>query len=158
MTADRIVIVAGPRMGKSYLAESLRRDGYTVFCGDPLSTVKEPLPNVTYLPEGLDYAGDGGAAAYVSEYWFCGTHAGIKMPARWVCEGHVMARALARYLKLAAGSYARLPAFPCDRVIVLTGEPAVERTAKQRANHDGVMTSWAKIADQLAPISEWRRR
>src|ERR1044072_6889457 len=99
----RIIIVGGPRTGKSSLAETLRPHGYEIFCGDPLSKVKEPRKGVTYLPEDLDWS-EG--SAYVADHWF-------SMQGPFVLEGQIMARALRKYAMAHEG-------MPADRIFVLT--------------------------------------
>lgn len=152
MIPNRIVIVGGSGRGKSTLAEEYRREGHAVFCGDPKSAVEEPLAHVTYLQEGLDYAGDYGGAAWVVRNWL----SGIGMPARWVLEGHVMARALRRWMESATRT--RAP-FPCDQVVVLDGANLRAGTAHhkpgQDPQHKGVMTTWGDIADYYRPITQW---
>lgn len=148
MKAERIVIVGGPRTGKSTLARELRRQGLPTLCGDPRSKAKEPEPEVEYLPEGLPYAGDGGAADYIATYW-------LTRPGPWVCEGHVMARALARWT--GALNPAFVKALPCDRIIVLRHQHDHAVTLPgQVAQHKGVLTSWEKIRHQFERITEYR--
>jgi hypothetical protein len=129
-----------------------------VFCGDPASKVVYQKPYTTYLPEGLDFAGDNGAAAWVAEHWFT-------MPGPWICEGHVMFRALRRWMRFACGEVDGpehmdvdgIPLFPCDHIIVLD-RPAHRPTSRgQEAMHVGVMKVWDEIEDYYAPITEWRR-
>lgn len=138
----RIVIVGGPRRGKSTLARTL---GLPIFCGDPRSKVKDPEDGVTYLPEGLNYAGDSGAAAWVSGNIFLG------MPGPWVFEGHVAARALRRML---AGGWKAFG--PKDKIIVLAGPARCESTKGQETMHRGVMTVWEEIAHNFKAITEYR--
>ena len=141
-TNARIIIVGGPRCGKSTTARTLRLQGYPTFCGDPLSRVKEPEEGVTYLPEGLPFSGDQGSASWVAENWF-------SMPGPWVCEGQVMARALRRWLSM-HGTDAPPPA---DRIIVLaTVHPNATPTAGQLAMGKGVMTVWREIESFFAGI------
>jgi len=169
MKTERIIIVAGPRRGKSTLAAQLSGDKFEpqprprvpIFCGDPLSTVKEPLPDVTYLPEGLPFSGDDGAAQWVADNWF-------SMPGPWICEGHVMARALRRWIgtcpplqtemRKGKTGYEVVPTkhqFPADRIIVLD-RPGFGMPSKgQDAMHRGVMTVWRDIAHWFEPITEY---
>lgn len=135
----RIVIVGGPRRGKSTLALAFRKSGIPTFCGDPMSKVKEPEPDVCYLPEDIPFSGDDGAAAWIAGHWFT-------MPGPWVCEGHVMARALRRWHATMAPHGHEYPVpRPCDRIIVLMGPAVCEATNGQDAMHLGVMTVWGKI-------------
>lgn len=163
MKNQRIIIVGGPRRGKSTLARELRHvagnpQGYAkpcpVRCGDPLSKVKEPLTDVEYLPEGIPISGDGGAAQWVADNWFT-------LPGPWVCEGWVMARALRRWVAGANladyGRDGRLRCpMPADRIIVLD-HPAFTEELKGQANmHRAVMTVWSQIAHHFTPIAEYR--
>lgn len=149
----RIIIVSGPRRGKSSLARQFReQQGMPTFCGDPRSKVKDPEDGVTYLPEGLPYAGDDGGAAHVSQLWFVRT-------GPWVMEGHVMARALRRWLPQLRGGHGGrgiIPPLPCDRIIVLAGPPRCESTKGQETMHKGVMTVWEEIAHNFKAITEYR--
>lgn len=138
-TPRRIVVVGGPGRGKSYYAAST---GLPHFCGDPLSKVKEPMVGVHYLPENVPFNGDDGAAAWIAANWFT-------MPGAWVCEGHVMARALRRW------AVSHYNGFPCDRVLVLSGKGRrAVQTPGQETMHKGVMTVWAGIAWRYRSISQ----
>ena len=136
----RTVIVGGPLRGKSTLARELRdRSGgdVPVYCSDPRSTVREPLDGVVYLPEGLPFRGDHGAAAYVAKAW-------LTLPGPWIIEGHAMARALARYLRLYPDMV------PCDRVIALLGLPYGVETTSQRRLAKHCETQWRNVAGHAA--------
>lgn len=142
---SRIVIVGGPSRGKSTLAHVLRGNhGTPVFCGDPASKVLYRKLYTTYLPEGLPFAGNGGAAAWVCRNWF-------PMPGPWICEGHVMARALRRWVDENPRK------MPCDRIIVLDRAAHRETSNGQEAMHLGVMKVWREIADHYDRIAEVRR-
>lgn len=141
-STERVIIVGGPRRGKSTLAQKLVL-GFPQCphrCGDPLSKVKEPLPGVEYLPEGIPISGDDGAAQWVADNWFA-------KPGPWVCEGWVMARALRRWLSTnyphAALYGATEP--PCDRVLVLDRPAFTEELKGQASMHKAVMTVWNQI-------------
>lgn len=142
---ERTIIIAGPSRGKSTLADEMHHaTGVPVFCGDPASKVVFRKLYTHYLPEGLDFAGDKGAAAWVVQNWFY-------MPGPWVCEGHVMARALRRWLQ-----WHERPDVPCERIIVLD-RPAHRPTSKgQEAMHLGVMKVWREIAHHFESITEVR--
>lgn len=159
--AERIIIVGGPRRGKSTLANELamgkvqprgfERPWAPIRCGDPLSKVKEPMPGVEYLPEGIPISGDDGAAQWVADNWFT-------LPGPWVCEGWVMARALRRWLANEIGpdpdGYAHTR--PADRIIVLD-RPGFGMPSKgQEAMHKAVMTVWNQIAHHFEAITEHR--
>ena len=138
MILERVIIVGGPRCGKSTLARDLRGKGFPTFCGDPRSLVKEPEDGVTYLPEGLSWS-EG--SLFVAEYWFT-------LPGPWVCEGQVMARALRKFPEAVA---------PCDRIIVLLDpHPAARPTPGQLAMGKGVRTVWEQIEHRFLPIAEYR--
>lgn len=155
MTTERIVIVGGPRRGKSTLAEALslaagQRGDCLIYCGDPLSKVKEPRAGVVYLPEGIPISGDDGAAQWVADNWFT-------LPGPWVCEGWVMARALRRWRdhQLSVFDFWNQCSMPCDRIIVLD-RPGFGRPSKaQNAMHKAVMTVWNEIAREFEPIVEY---
>lgn len=141
----RIVICGGPSRGKSTLAHEFHLQGYPVYCGDPASTVLYQKPYTHYLPEGLDFRGENGGAVWVAKNWF-------RMPGPWVCEGHVMARALRRW-----ASYNTFDADPpCDKIIVFTGPAHRATRSGQDAMHKGVMTVWGKIRHRFADIVEYR--
>lgn len=151
---ERIVLVGGPRSGKSTLARELRAKGIPTFCGDPLSKVKEPEEGVTYLPEGLPMAGDEGPSVWIAQHWFT-------MPGPWCCEGWVMARALRRWLRaydLSRGDGRTDPSrTPCDRIIVLRNQHLHAVTkAGQLAQGKGVFTVWDGISRQFRAITEER--
>lgn len=141
---DRTVIVGGARCGKSTLARRLRQLGVPTFCGDPLSKVKDPEQGVTYLPEGLPYAGDGGAADWIAQNW-------LTMSGRWVLEGHVMARALDRWIDPARIASA------IPHIVVFTQHyPGAVTLKGQETQHKGVMTTWNRIS-QFFPSVEYRQ-
>lgn len=137
----RVVIVGGPRRGKSTLADELGIR--PVRCGDPKSKVKQPLDYVSYLPEGLRFAGAGGSSDWVARNWF-------PLDGPWICEGHVMARALRRWMQTEDG-------MPCDKIIVLDRSAFGNVTPGQRAMHSGVMRVWREIAQHYAAITEIRK-
>jgi len=142
----RVIIVGGPRTGKSTLAREYRAQGIPTFCGDPRSMVKEPEEGVTYLPDDLDFSGENGGAKWIAFRWF-------PMVGPWVCEGHVMARALRRW---ADGiPFDRAP--PADKIIVLRKQhdDAVTKPG-QVSMHRAVMTVWDEIAWRFAGIVEER--
>lgn len=149
---DRVVIFGGPSQGKSTLAEEYKAEGYAVYCGDPRSQVTRQLKGparedftkfgTTYLPEGLDFAGDNGPSPWIIANWFS-----LRGP--WVCEGHCMARALKRWADTHEPGD-----FPCDLVIVLDRAPHRPTTKGQDAMHAGVMTRWRKCENFYRPITE----
>lgn len=156
---ERIVIVGGPRCGKSWLANELSPKVAAkgslvapIYCGDPLSKVKDPDMHVNYLPEGLSYSGDTGAAQWIVDNW-------LPMRGPWVLEGHVMARVLRRWMEqaLLVWDFSEQAGFPCDRVIVFESQRHdCDLKRGQIAMHRGVMSVWREISDYFAPITEWR--
>jgi hypothetical protein len=160
---ERIIIVGGPRRGKSTMAGALAewredltgnrvlpRSPIPIYCGDPLSKVKEPVAGVHYLPEGIPISGDDGAAQWVADNWF-------SKPGPWVCEGWVMARALRRWV---AGCDARGIPYrdlraPADRIVVLD-RPGFGMPSKgQEAMHKAVMTVWGQVQHWFVAITEY---
>lgn len=135
---QRIVIVGGPRTGKSTLARGLRSEGLPTFCGDPASLAKEIEPGVTYLPERFAAKSEwSNGSAYVAENW-------LAAPGPWCCEGVVMARALRKF----SGP-------PPDRIIVIANHcPLTPVESGQAAMHKGVMTVWREIAARFAGAAE----
>lgn len=152
MTLASIIIVGGPRSGKSTIAEKYRSNGYHVRCGDPASAVKNYIPGVEYLPEGLDFSGDQGAAQWVVDHWF-GAASAAALPGHrpWIAEGHVMARALRRWAQNQP-----LEQQPAERIIVLTGDPRVETSKGQDAMRKAVMTVWWDVSPRYEGITEYR--
>lgn len=151
--SDRIVIVGGPRCGKSWFARELATEsGAPRFCGDPKSLVKEPFGGVTYLPEGL--AMEDESTCWIVDNWF-------EMPGPWICEGWIMARALRKWLQKnddREGRYATdAVLYPCDRVIVFENQrPEIELKRGQVSMHKAVQTVWREIAEYFEPITEYR--
>lgn len=129
----RVIVVGGPSRGKSTLADRLHAEtGAPVYCGDPASTVRYQYPYVRYLPEGLDFRGDRGCAAWIASHW-------LGMPGPWIMEGHAMARALRRYLAVSSKP-------PADRIVVLDCPAHRAETPGQAAMHKAVMTVWRQVA------------
>lgn len=156
---SRVVIGGGPRCGKSFAALRIARGewslqdgtslppGSPVFCGDPLSMVKEPEPGTTYLPEGL---GMGSASSrWIVDNW-------LPMPGPWVLEGHVMARVLRKWMGDAEPDAAGI-IYPCDRIIMFREQrPGAVTKPGQVAQHKGVMSVWNEIDLYYEPITEYR--
>lgn len=144
----RTLIIGGPFTGKSTMAPLIAAlDDAKIYCSDPRSKARDPQPNVTYLPEGLPWGGDGGAADYVAKAW-------LPMPGPWVLEGHAMARALARWLRAARKD----EMYPCDRIIVLAS-PYVSAPGYRQVHwnmHRAVMAEWGIISHHFTTIAEVR--
>lgn len=123
----RIAIIGGPRSGKSTLAAQLsRKHGYSHFCADPKSLVKEPLPNVTYLPEGLKWGQD---SEFVCAEWFKNTNC--------IIEGVGVVRALRKWGEFYQGN-------PVDQIVVMP-DAVVERNFGQEQMAKAVSTIWKEI-------------
>jgi hypothetical protein len=155
MSTERIVIVGGPRCGKSWLARDMATaSGCARFCGDPRSLVKEPFGGVTYLPEGL--AMENESTRWIVEHWFT-------MPGPWICEGWIMARALRKWMSMMQDIEESRPGlvmqeFPCDRIIVLSEQrPELELLLGQVSMHKGVMKVWQEISYYFEGMTETRR-
>lgn len=156
MVDERIVIVGGPRTGKSQLARALRRRGYPTFCGDPHDKVKEPEPGVTYLLEGMGMGSD--SSRYIVDNW-------LTMRGPWVLEGHIMARVIRKWMKdhEAESAYPSADDWPFDRIVVFPHQhPDAEITTKQASMHKGVIeTTWRGVRDYFEGMTieiDWRRR
>jgi hypothetical protein len=138
----RTIILGGPSRGKSTLAETYKARGIPVFCGDPASTVLYQKAGTTYLPEGLPFAGDGGGGDWVARNWFL-------MPGPWVCEGHVMARALRRWLDhydRSRGDPRTDPdRMPADRIIVLDCHAHRYTGEGRERMHRSVIKVWREV-------------
>jgi hypothetical protein len=149
VTTDRVMIVGGCRLGKSTLARSL---GLPIFCGDPSDKVKDFEHGVTYLPSGLGFGSE--SSQWIVDNW-------LPMPGPWVIEGHVTARVLRKWLLEITYMTERAesvpsPAYPCDRIFVLTNEPWVELLPGQARLNETVREQWAQISDYFESIVEER--
>lgn len=133
LPSRRVVIIGGPRRGKSTMARELRAVGIPTYCGDPRSAVKEPEDGVTYLPEGLAWSE---SSAYIAENW-------LTAPGPWCCEGVAMARAVR---KLVGADM--LGVLDGAEIVVLT-DPAegAQESPGQAVMAKGVATVWAEVAD-----------
>jgi len=146
---ERIIIVGGPRCGKSKLAKALRElHGFPTFCGDPIDKVKEPEPRVTYLREGMGM--DSASSRYIVDHW-------LPMPGPWVFDGHIAARVARKWLDdreartdggVCETEAQEAAAWPCDLIVVFEEQhPDVDTEKGQRSLHKGVMKVWGEIAD-----------
>lgn len=131
----RVLVVGGPRRGKSTLAQRLRSSVNAVviptFCGDPVSLVKDPEPGVTYLPEGLSWSD---SSQYIADNW-------LMLPGPWCCEGIAMARAVRKLV-----NSERSAVLDGVDIVVLT-DAIAEESSGQSIMAKSVMTVWAEVAD-----------
>ncbi len=150
----RIIVVGGPRLGKSTLAREYRAKGIPTFCGDPFSLCKDetPIPGVTYLPERFACKdGWSPGSEFVAREWF-------SMRGSWLCEGQIMARALRKWAAMddkylaVTGERSSLPA---DKIIVLTN-PVCEMSHGQASMCKSVATVWREIEHRFSGIVEER--
>jgi hypothetical protein len=129
MNKRRIVIVGGPRCGKSTMARRLREQGIPTYCGDTVSFVKQPEEGVIYLPEYLSWTT---APDYVAREW-------LTMPAPWCCEGVVMARALRKLMRQNQGHLLK------GTEVIYLSVPMEPRTPGQGNMAKGISTVWFEI-------------
>lgn len=134
MNNKRIMIVGGPRTGKTTLADEIRLD-------------MEP-DVLVYHTDDLIGKYDWADVPDQIITW-------MQYNPPWLIEGVQTARALRRWLKKAktlgwAGT-------PCDRIIVLR-EPKEELTKGQTTMMRGVWTVWKEVEPQLDPrvVVEYR--
>jgi hypothetical protein len=125
----RIVIVGGPRCGKSTVARRLREEGVPTYCGDPISKVKQPEDGVIYLPNYLSWTT---AADYVAREW-------LTKPGPWCCEGVIMARALRKLHRQNSGSLLQ------GVEVIYLDFPFVPLTPGQANMSKGIATVWFEI-------------
>ena len=84
----KIILVGGPRTGKSTEARALREAGVPTFCTDCKSQVKEPEDGVTYMNDDMDWSA---VSQHVADNWFT-------MDGEWCIEGVATVRALRKYI------------------------------------------------------------
>ncbi|KKN56881.1 hypothetical protein LCGC14_0568060 [marine sediment metagenome] len=144
-TPRRIVIVGGPRRGKSTVARAFRDEHQIpTLCTDPLRLVKDPESGVTYLPEGLGWSE---ASKFVADHW-------LLQPGPWVIEGIATVRALRKFLRERGEGAAEL--LEGVEVIVLTdGHPEADINPRQEATAKAVATIWDEISSSF-PDAEVR--
>lgn len=138
-TDRRVVIIGGPRRGKSTMARKLRAEGIPTFCTDPLTLVKDPEEGVTYLPEGLGWSE---ASKFVADNW-------LTQPGPWCVEGIATVRALRKFIN-ERGDVDGSEVLAGVEVIVLTdGHPDADINDRQEATAKAVWTIWSEIADRF---------
>jgi len=120
----RIVILGGPRTGKTTLARQMIEGG----AGDGMG--------VSLHADDLIDLGWSEATQRIADSWF-------NEPGPWIIEGVALSRALRKWREAHPGE-----APPVDRVIRLT-TPHVELTKGQAAMAKGEETVWQEIAGWL---------
>lgn len=132
----RVIIIGGPRSGKSTLAKRLSLSGAIHYCTDPKSLVKDVLPNVNYLPEGLNWGDD---SQYVIDNWF-------SKNGNWVIEGVGAIRALRKWRNNEA---------PCDKILFIKDSfPGIKLLDGQASMHKSIHTIWNEISGRFNHITQ----
>lgn len=132
----RVIVIGGPRAGKSTYA---KQSGLPHYCTDPKSLVKEPIDGVTYLPEGLKWSED---SDYILSKWF-------SKPGDWIIEGVGAVRALRKW------SLVHKHANPCDEIVVIhDNHPSVTMLDGQLAMQKGVMKIWGEVRSRYEDITK----
>jgi len=129
--ALRVVIVGGPRTGKSTLADRIAAK----YLQRP-EQERQAMPGLSLLrTDDLIQTHDWSEVSAIAADW-------LETPGAFVIEGVATARALRKWL-------AQNPGTPLNAVIVLTAKPFDELTKEQSAMDKGVSTVWNKIVIDL---------
>ena len=140
-STSRIVILGGPRHGKSTLAKEYRDNGkIPTLCGDPGSLVKEPESGVTYLPDNLSWSE---CSSYIASKW-------LSSPGPWVCEGVSMARALRKLITMVEAGESEVNLD--DIQVIVLSAPKIQLSEGQAAMAKGVQTIWEGIKGRFANV------
>lgn len=134
---QQIVLIGGARVGKSTLAAHFRSQGIPTYCGDPLSKVKDPEEDVTYLPEGMTWSD---SSSYIAANWF-------SMPSGWCCEGIAMVRALRKWVEMVDYD----PLTISNLRVIYLKTPAID----QREMLPGQLTMLKAVETIWQGIKEW---
>lgn len=137
--ARRVVIIGGPRRGKSTMARALREEGLPTFCTDPLTLVKDPEDGVTYLPEGLGWSE---ASKFVADNW-------LTQPGPWCVEGIATVRALRKFIAERDDAGAGEDLAGLEVIVLTDGHPDADINPRQEATAKAVWTIWSEIADRF---------
>jgi hypothetical protein len=124
----RIVIIGGPRVGKTTLSNKLI-DGF----GIPTLHTSQELERL--FPANQSNGDNWSKSSEHASKWF-------DDPGDWICEGVQMARALRKWLKAN-------PDKPLDADIVLLRQPMVPQRDGQKAMMKGVETVFQEIQGEL---------
>lgn len=132
---SQVMIIGAPLSGKSTYANTL---GLPTFCTDPVSTVRQRQPNVTYMPDGLGW--DRQSSQIIN--W-------MLKNGDWCIEGVAAVRALRKWNLLFPGVK------PCDKIISFEdAHPSMKRTVGQEAMAKGHTTIWNEVKDNFKNITE----
>lgn len=125
----RIVIIGGPRVGKTTLSNKLI-DGFGI------STLHTSQELERLFPANQSNSDNWSKSSEYASKWF-------DDPGDWICEGVQMARALRKWLKANPGK-------SLDADIVLLRQPMVPQRDGQKAMMKGVETVFQGIQGELA--------
>lgn len=116
--------------------------GVPVYCADPKNLVKDVLDNVTYLPEGIDWAAQ---SHFICNNWF-------QMDGDWVIEGVGVVRALRKWINY----YDSKP--PCYNIIYIKNyHPAAgELLDGQESMTKSIESIWNEISHHYDSITEYK--
>jgi hypothetical protein len=136
---ERVLIIGGPGCGKSTFASNM---GVPHYCGDPRSLVKRTLPNVNYLPEGLDWSF---SSTYIAKNWF-------PLNGPWVIEGVSVVRALRKWAEVMPNTN------PADKIIYfINPHLSFQRSTGQDSMEKAIATVWSDISNKYAPITTYKK-
>lgn len=139
LSSDRVVIIGGPRMGKSTLARHLRTSrALPTYCGDPESLVKDREPDVTYLPDNLAWS-EG--SQHIADVW-------LASAGPWCVEGVAVVRALRKLV-----DSGRVDLLEGVDIVHLT-TPQANVSSGQASMAKGVETVWREIASYFPQAVE----
>lgn len=141
----RIVIVGGPRRGKSTIARQLRDSNIPTYCTDPQSLVKDVEENVTYLPEGLSWSD---SSQWVADNW-------LTKPGPWCVEGIAAVRALRKLVS--KPDYFDVNVTGIEVIVLESAHPDAEVSSKQESTAKAVMTMWSEIQHHFPKASKIKR-
>ena len=128
---NRVIITGHPMTGKSTNATKFN---LPVFCTDPKSKVREPQPNVTYMPEGLTWTEQ---SDYAIQNWMNGQ--------KWCIEGVGAVRLLRKWASLYPG------VMPADQIYFLhNSNPQDKHLSMTKA----VNSIWGQISGNFAAITQ----
>jgi hypothetical protein len=133
----RIVILGGPRTGKTTLSKSMSR----VHGARPQTVGMDGYVNVSHTDDLIEQCKHLGKDAWSEASRIASTW--LDAPGPWIIEGVAMSRALRKWREAHPGERP-----PVDRVIRLT-TPHVELTKGQAAMAMGEATVWAEVEPWL---------